>query len=120
MILVDRSRRAVELMDRAVKILGLNNVSVRQLAINEDRDDYEAIVTRAVFPPNVWVENVGHQLRSGGRAVTTLGSATPPTIELSGGFEIEVRQLPDEILEHSVTLLIMTRNDRLSTPSPGG
>ena len=106
--LVDRSGRRVELMRRVVRVLGLDNVTVHQEDVDHDRGMHSAIVTRALFPVDVWMRKVAKRLTDDGVAVTSLGDVPVPT-EVPDGLQIESLVVPDGVLDHAVTLLIMGR-----------
>ena len=109
--LIDRSGRRVELMERAVHVLGLENVTVFRGDVQEDDRLHDAIVTRALFPADRWVEWIGPRLAVGGKAVTSLGGAETPATA-GGGVRLGIHSLPPGMLDHSVTFLMMTRENR--------
>lgn len=106
--LMDRSQRRVELCERAIRVLGLANVSVDQRDVADETRTLDAIVTRAVFPPDQWISVVRRRLAPDGRAVTTLGSLEAPTAA-PPGYDLEVIAVPETLLDHPVRLLMMTR-----------
>ena len=107
-VLLDRSQRRVELCERAVRVLRLTNVSVLQRDLSEETRPFEAVVTRAVLPPEDWVRQIGPRLAAGGRAVTTLGSLDP-MLDAAPGYDLEIMTVPETLLDHPVRLLMMTR-----------
>lgn len=111
-LLVDRARRRVELMQRAVRVLGLGNVSIAQVDAAADRTLHRNIVTRAVFRPDEWLRWMAPRLEPGGTAVTSLGFRQPKVWHVEGepSIETHVLTLPPEVLDHRVTFLIMTRS----------
>ena len=115
--MIDRSGRRVELVERALRILGLENASVERADLRDDKDRHQLIVTRAVFPPPDWGALVLPRLAHGGVAVNSTGAiGVIADLDAPAGGSLERVELPSEILDHSVRFLIMTRVDR--TPPP--
>lgn len=109
---IDRSARRVGLIRRAVAILGLRNVRVSQREVADDTALHANIVTRAVLQPGDWRRRMADRLEPGGQAVTSLGSlaADEWVDESNAVVSIEKLALPDEVLDHSVTFLIMKKS----------
>ena len=109
---IDRSARRVGLIRRAVAILGLPNVRVSQREVANDRALHANIVTRAVFQPSDWRRRMADRLEPGGKAVTSLGGLKGEEWidEGNAAVSIEKLDLPGEVLDHSVALLIMRRS----------
>ena len=109
-IVRDRSGRRVELMERAVRILELENVTVEQGSVEDDKRQHVQVVTRAVFQLDRWPALMVPRLVIGGRAITSVGGAEIPT---SGpaGTSLETATVPSGILDHGVTFLIMSRTE---------
>lgn len=112
----DRARRRTELLQRAVRVLRLENVIVEQSDASSDRRIHEAIVTRAVFQIPKWLAVVGARLSDSGRAVTSLGTVEAPTAP--AGFAIRTIELG--VLDHEVRLLIMSRTEADTSPDAEG
>jgi 16S rRNA (guanine527-N7)-methyltransferase len=108
--LLDRSGRRVDLARRAARRLGLTNVDVRQGDAVSESADWEAVVFRAVFPPERACRVAGRLLGEGGSAVIGLRGRdayrmaswslpeTPP---------VRVVDIPATVLDGTVSLLIM-------------
>jgi len=100
--LLDRSRRRVDLMRRAVRILDLENVTVEQGEIEHRPHLDSAVVSRATIPPDRARDLIGPRLQSGGVAV--LGGSWRQRPEFEGW---ESREIPATVLDHTIWLLIM-------------
>ncbi len=102
--LLDRSGRRVDLMNRAKRILGLDNVEV----IHGDLDDWgtpvPGIVSRASLSPDRAQSSFQRVLEPGGVAVVGGSWATKPQVV---GFE--PLEVPATVLDQEVWLLIMRR-----------
>jgi 16S rRNA G527 N7-methylase RsmG len=102
--LVDRSSRRSELMRRAVRILGLDNVEVEETEIEDLNGTTAMIVSRATLGPLRLDRVVRGHLDWNGMAVVGGSWVSPPT-EVPPGWEIK-EILPDS-LDRTVWLLIM-------------
>lgn len=111
-LLVDVSQRRVELVERAVQVLGLTNVEVRRAQVDDMDDGHEMVVTRAVFALEEWPTTMLPLLAEGGRAVVSLGHTVPEVPPRIEGARLEIVPLPQQVLDHSVTFLMMTRTAR--------
>lgn len=118
-VLLDRAGRRVRLLERAARVLGLDNVVVQQGDAFDVADEWAAVTFRgSVTAP----ESVGLSARLldvPGVAVLGLSRrAEPPErsrdlIGLAGamGMEAEVAEIPAEILDGPAWLLIMRFGD---------
>jgi 16S rRNA (guanine527-N7)-methyltransferase len=100
--LIDRSRRRVDLMNRASRMLGLANVTVEMGDIDHLTGTADAIVARAVTAPQTLLPIAHRHLESGGVAVVGGSWASPP--EIPGWETVEVGSLA---LDRPVWLLMM-------------
>ena len=102
--LIDRSGKRVDLANRACRVLGLTNTETRRDDLTELSQSFPAIVSRATMPPNELAPYVWNLLQPGGLAVVG-GSWTSEPAES----DWETRQIPAEMLDRAVWLLIMRR-----------
>lgn len=114
-VLLDRSGRRYDLARRAIRILGLANVSALQADVHSHRDQYEAVVMRAVLPPVEAPSVVAPLLHPGGRSVVGLSRTQAPTnaAELllatqAAGLTGTVEEV--KVLDLRAWLLIMARS----------
>ena len=114
MQLVDRSGRRVRLMRRAVRILGLSNVTVLEQDISELAGGRQALVMRATLPPAAAVRLCGELLAPGGQAVVGLSrSEAPPAdehLEKTAGAGLETRVETVKVLDPPAWMLIMSKS----------
>ena len=104
-VLLDRAGRRADLCRRACRILELENVQVIQGEIAHLESGWDAVVSRATLPP-VETGPVFHRLLApGGTAV--MGGSWQKRPEATGWDIVEV---PVEVLDHEVWLLIMRRS----------
>lgn len=103
-VLVDRSRRRVDLMRRAIRILGLDNCRVLQSDVHTLDGEWETIVSRASLPPAQLATVIRPLLTSDGVAVVAGSWERPPEES-----EWEVVEIPPDVLDHTIWLLIMRR-----------
>ncbi len=102
--LLDRARSRVDLMRRAMRILGLENVQVKQGEIERYREQEPAIVSRATLPPTQARTHLEGLLAPGGTAVLGGSWITRPHVE---GFDTV--GVDSKILDRTIWLLIMRR-----------
>lgn len=114
MQLVDRSGRRVRLMRRAVRILGLSNVTVLEQDISELEGDRQALVMRATLPPAAAVRLCGELLAPGGQAVLGLSRSAAPRsdeqLEKTAGDGLETRVETVKVLDPPAWMLIMSKS----------
>lgn len=103
-VLLDRSRRRVDLMKRAVRVLDLENVKVVLGDISDWDTPVDGIVSRASLSPDQAVTSFSRILSPGGRAVVGGSWAAPPSVV---GFDL--MEVPGSVLDQRVWLLIMQR-----------
>ncbi len=102
--LVDRSGRRVQLMRRAIRILDLQNCQVVQGDIRDLEDPVETIVSRASIPPDELGQIATRLLSRKGVAVAAGSWRERP--EADGWETVEI---PEDVLDQTVWLLIMRR-----------
>ena len=102
--LLDRSGRRTDLMRRAVRILELENVTVKQGEIDHHLGEETAVVSRATLPPDRAHDLITPRLAPGGTAI--LGGSWTQRPDHEGWETIEI---PAEILDHTIWLLKMRR-----------
>ncbi len=110
--LVDRSGRRADLMKRAVRITGVDNVIVEQRDVRRDAPPAADLVTmRAVFPPDLAAEFVaGLSARAAVIGLSRTGEPPGLADRIAAthlDFDVEVRK--SEILDPPSWLLIMAR-----------
>ncbi len=105
--LVDRAGRRVDMVRRAVSVLGLHNCTVRQVDIADVSDRFDRVVSRGSLPPLDLMIHVKHLLRAGGVAIIGLSArylATNP-LPASPEYRAEVVTIEHEVLDTTVSLL---------------
>ncbi len=103
-VLIDRSGKRIDLVKRAVRILGLENCQPRQAEIASLDGVSPVIVSRASLPPAQLATHIGRHLRADGVAVIGGSWETEPHHE-----DWETVEIPAEVLDQRVWLLIMRR-----------
>lgn len=101
-VLLDRSRRRVDLMKRVTRMLGLPNVQVVHGDISDWDTPVDGIVSRASLSPEQALTSFSRILKSGGTAVVGGSWAAPPVVV---GFDL--MEVPGTVLDQRVWLLIM-------------
>lgn len=104
--LLDRSKKRIALLKRALRVLRLDNAEAREGDVRFERG-WEAVTMRAVLPSGQAVRTLRAMLRPGGRGVLGLAHrphADPAWRELEGEL-VEV-----SVLDPSGWLLIMQRS----------
>jgi len=102
--LLDRSGRRGNLLRRVVRILDLANCEVRNAEIEHLEGEIGVIVTRATLPPEQ-MALVGESLLAPG-GVAIMGGSWRRRPEHLGWETVEI---PREVLDHTIWLLIMRR-----------
>lgn len=102
--LVDRSGRRVDLMRRAIRVLGLQNCQAVQGDIGDLEGPVETIVSRASVPPEQLGRIATRLLSPQGVAVAAGSWRERPEVE---GWETV--EIPEDVLDQTVWLLIMRR-----------
>lgn len=100
--LVDRAGKRADLLRRAVRILDLGNVEVRQMDIEAMDDEFDVIVSRATIPPFKMRDHADRLLMAGGTAI--LGGSWKEQPVFQGWSAVEI---PAEVLDRPVWILIM-------------
>ncbi len=111
--LLDRAGRRVDLARRAVRLLGLENVEVRQGEVLREVQKWEGAVVRAVFPWRRALEIAESVLEPSGTAV--IGLRGPSARGLPGdvgGRPFRVVNVPSTVLDGKAALLIMDPCER--------
>jgi len=107
-VLTDRSGRRTDLLNRAVGVLGLENITVVQAAAASMGGTIELAVTRAVFAPAEWPALARKILRPGGMVIAVVsGSARTPPAE--PGLEVVRHELSAEVLDRPVSFLTISK-----------
>ena len=102
--LVDRAGRRADLLRRAIRVLDLSNVEVRQMDIEAMDAEFDVIVSRATIPPLKMRDHADRLLTPGGIAV--LGGSWKEEPAFEGWEAVEI---PAEVLDRPVWILIMRR-----------
>lgn len=88
-VLLDRSGRRCHLIRRAVRVLGLDNVTVVQGSIEAQAGSYQLVTSRASLPPGSLLPHLHRIVADDGTAVVA-GSATRP-MSVPGYVTVEFR-----------------------------
>lgn len=102
--LVDRSQKRIDLAKRACRVLGLENTETHRTDLTGLGGQFPAVVSRATMPPRSFSPHVRNLLQPGGLAVIGGSWASEPNEP-----DWETVQIPAEILDRAVWLLIMRR-----------
>jgi len=109
--LLDRSGRRTRLLRRFVRILDLDNVVVIQTDAERTGFQADAMVMRAVFPPEKAIPFFAGHLTPGGKAVLALSRSGPPDgtrlVDLARTAGLTARVHEVSILDPAAWLLIM-------------
>jgi 16S rRNA G527 N7-methylase RsmG len=97
--LVDRSGRRCALLDRAIRVLGLENVEVVQSDISDLRRTVDAVVSRASLPPSELLSHLQRMTEIG-----IVAGSTRSAPEVGGYRSVEI---VSRYLESPRWLLIM-------------
>jgi 16S rRNA (guanine527-N7)-methyltransferase len=100
--LVDSAARRCRLAQRAIRVLGLGNVDVRQGDIRRPVAHAEVVVSRAVMPPGRLAGILAGWLEPGGIGVIAATVGDPPVVT-----GLDVVEVPGEVLDRRQWLLIM-------------
>ena len=103
-VLIDRSWRRVGLLRRALRILDLENCQVEQGEIEKLEGEVDTVVSRASLPPEVLGPLLAPLLAPRGMAV--VGGSWRERPDHPGWETVEI---PPDLLDHTVWLLIMRR-----------
>lgn len=102
-VCLDRSGRRVDLANRAIRVLELDNVEAVQGEVESLTSRYPTIVSRAAIPPERFRPILREILAPGGRAVLGGSWKKPP---IHSGFE--TIEIGNEILRQPVWILKMS------------
>ena len=108
--LVDRSGRRVELLRRAVRILGVGNVDVVQDDLAGHRAHYEAIVARGVQDPLILSADIRRILLPGGRGA--IGLSRTGSFQKDLPSDSRLLRVPPEVLDGGAEILIIDARER--------
>ena len=103
-LLIDRSGRRIDLIRRAVRILDLRNCQITQGEIEGLRGVTPVIVSRASLPPTALARVAVEHLQPDGVVIAGGSWVAPPH---HAGWE--TKEIPGEVLDQPVWLLIMRR-----------
>ncbi len=101
-ILLDRSRRRVDLMKRAVRILNLGNVSVVHSDLENWKTQVPIVVSRATVPPDRFLPHLNRILTRDGLAVLGGSWENEP---IQTGYE--TKEIGSSVFDRPVWLLMM-------------
>lgn len=99
---LDRSGRRVDLANRAIRILGLENVEAVQGSVEQLPNQYRTVVSRAAIPPERFHPILSRILQPGGTAILAGSWKSAPACQ---GYE--TREIGMEILQQPVWILKM-------------
>lgn len=102
--LIDRSGRRADLMRRAVRVVGVENVVVIQEDFTRMTGNPDVVVSRAAITPNQAGDILSRRLKPGALAV--FGGSWVAEPQVPGW---ETLRIPPKVLDHAVWLLIMRR-----------
>lgn len=102
--LIDRSGKRIDLVRRACRVLGLDNIETLHRDLTDLGGRFPAIVSRAAMPPGRLASYAEELLQPGGLAVVGGSWASEPDEP-----NWETRRIPGEMLDRAVWLLIMRR-----------
>lgn len=101
-VLVDRSQRRVDMVERAIRVLGLANTEVRCTDIASLEEGLDHVVSRASLPPEQLGGLLTNLLRPQGTAVAGGSWRSPPTAD---GWVTE--EVHSDALDRTIWFLIM-------------
>ena len=110
--LADRSGRRCRLARRAIRVLGLTNVQVRETDTARLGGRYDIVTFRAFLPPAKAFAVAAGVLAPGGVAVGGASRTRAPERATIGDREVEVIAVPAEELDSPAWLLRMTVDHR--------
>lgn len=112
---VDRSVRRTDLMNRAIRILDVNNVEIETADVTDVRGSYDRLTARAALPPLTIASLLPQLVTPSGIALVGLSHGQEPDVrDLMANLErmsvvSEIVKPPYDVLDASVTLLRMSR-----------
>lgn len=108
--LLDRSARRIGLARRAIRVLGLGNVSAVQSGLEQHRGLYDGAVARGVMEPEVLARMAVPLLSSTGRLAIGLSRAEGFRKRVSEGSRVV--EVPAEVLDGGAQILIIDSCER--------
>jgi 16S rRNA (guanine527-N7)-methyltransferase len=108
--LLDRSGRRFDLARRAVRLLGIDNVEVRLGDVRSEPDEWEGVVFRAVFPPEMACRIGQSLVKATGTVVVGLRGKHSRLVAaslLADYRSARIVDVPATVLDGAVSLLIM-------------
>ena len=109
--LLDRSGRRCRLARRAVRVLGLTNVEIRETDAARVGERYDIVTFRAFLPPAKAFAVAAGVLTPGGVAVGGASRTRAPERAAFGDREVEVIAVPAGVLDSPAWLLRMTADE---------
>ena len=109
-VLLDRSRGRTNLARRAVRVLGLGNVTAIQAELDQHRAYYDAIVARGVMEPAILAGKATRLLSPGGKLVIGLSRTINEEREVPAGSRLQ--RIPPEVLDGGAEILIIEPRER--------
>jgi 16S rRNA (guanine527-N7)-methyltransferase len=108
--LLDRSRGRTNLARRAVRVLGLGNVTAIQAEIDQHRAHYDGIVARGVMEPAILAGKATPLLSPGGKLVIGLSRTINEAREVPTGSLLQ--RIPPKVLDGGAEILIIEPRER--------
>ncbi len=109
-VLSDRSARRVDLLERAVRVIGLENAEVVRRDLHSLDGEVELAVARAVLQPAQWLDVALKALIPGGILVVGVGHGSE-TPQSSTGVLVERHDFESGVLDRSATILTIQKCD---------
>jgi 16S rRNA (guanine527-N7)-methyltransferase len=108
--LLDRSGERCRLARRAVRIVGLENVSVQQGEAHQVHGRWDVVTFRASLQPQAAIDAVVPLLSDQGCAVVGMSRTSEPDMSLltASGMELDLLQIEQGVLDSPAWLLRMT------------
>lgn len=109
-ILSDRSQRRVDLLERAVEVLELDNVDVIKRDLTSFDGEIDVAVARAVLPPEQWPDVALKVLSPGGILVVGVGEVSKTPVS-AAGLAVIRHELNPTVLDRPATFLTMQKRE---------
>jgi len=109
-VLVDRSGRRIDLLDRALRLVGVENASTLHRDASALAGTIRLAVARAVFQPHDWTPVLNRILVPGGVCLVAVAgdSITPPS---DSRLQVKRHEIGAEVLDPPVSFLTMTKRE---------
>ena len=104
-VLVDRGGRRTDLADRAIRVVGLDNVEVRQADVRRPIGQSDVVTMRAVLPPAEAIAVVRRWLSPGGTGIVAVSREADSPDPSSFGPETALIAVPADVLDSPGWLL---------------